>query len=106
MNAKFEAPAKFKENEAKVQKQHPKSRVCRIGVDGGGKYATREKFLEYLVAEGIIRELSAPYSQQQNGISDRCNHTVLDLAQSMLKHAGRPNKLWAEAFSTAVYIKN
>jgi len=30
MNAKSEAPAKFKEYEAKVEKQHPKSKVCRI----------------------------------------------------------------------------
>ena len=106
MKAKSEAPAKFKEYVAKVEKQHPKLKVCRIRVDGGGVYASREKFLEYLAEEGIIREVSAPYSQQQNGISERCNHTVLDPALSMLKHAVMPNKLWAEAVSTAVYIKN
>jgi len=82
------------------------SKVCRIGVDGGGEYNSREKFLEYLAEEGIIREVSAPYSQQQNGISERCNRTVLDPARSMLKHAAMPNKLWAEAVSSAVYIKN
>jgi len=96
MKAKSEAPAKFKEYVAKVEKQHPKSKVCRIRVDGGGEYASREKFLEYLAEEGIIREVSAPYSQQQNGISERCNRTVLDPARSMLKHAGMPNKLWAK----------
>ena len=106
MKAKSEALAKFKEYVAKVEKQHPKSKVCRIRVDGGGVYASREKFLEYLAEEGIIMEVSAPYSQQQNGISERCNRTVLDLARSMLKHAGMPNTLCAEAVSTAVYIKN
>jgi hypothetical protein len=105
MKAKSEAPAKFKEYVAKVEKQHPKSKVCRVRVDGGGEYASCEKFLKYLAEEGIIREVSAPYSQQQNGISERCNSTVLDPARSMLKHAGMPNKLWAEAVSTAVYIK-
>jgi hypothetical protein len=97
IKAKSEAPVKFKEYEAKVDKQHPKLKVCRIGVDGGGEYASHEKFLEYLAEEGIIREVSAPYSQQQNGILDRCKRTVLDLARSMLEHAGMPNKLWAEA---------
>jgi hypothetical protein len=106
MKAKSEAPAKFKEYVAKVGKQHQKSKVYRIRVDGGGEYASREKFLEYLAEEGIIREVSAPYSQQQNVISERCNRTVLDPARSMLKHAGMPNMLWAEAVSTAVYIKN
>jgi len=93
MKATSEAPAKFKEYVAKVEKLHTKSKVCWIRVDGGGEYASREKFLEYLAEEGIIGEVSAPYSQQQNGISERCNHTVLYPARSMLKHAGMPNKL-------------
>jgi hypothetical protein len=106
MKAKSEAPAKFKENVAKVEKQHPKSKVCRITVNGRGEYATREKLLEYLAEEGIIREVSAPYLQQQNGILAGCNRTVLDPAWSMLKHAGMPSKVWAKAVSTAVYINN
>jgi len=106
MKAKSEAPAKFKEYLEKVKKQRPKFKVCRIRVDGGGEYASHEKFLEYLAEEGIIREVSARYSQQQNGISERCNSTVLDLARSMLKHAGMLNMLWAEGVSTAVNIKN
>jgi len=106
MKAKSQAPAQFKEYVAKVEKQHPKLKVCQISADAGGEYASRDKFLEYLAEEGIIREVSAQYSQQQNGISERCNRTVLDPARSMLKHAGMPNKLWAEAVSTAVNIKN
>jgi len=106
MKAKSDAPAKFKEYVVKVEKQHPKSKVCQIRVDGGGEYASCEKFLQYLAEEGIIREVSAPYSQQQNGISERCNLTVLYPARSMLKHAGLLNKLFAEALSRAVCIKN
>jgi len=106
IKAKSEDPAKFKEYVVKVEKRHPELKVCRIRVDGGGEYASHEKFLEYLAEEGIIREVSAPYSEQQNGILERCNRTVLDPARSMLKHARMPNKLWAKAVSTAVYIKN
>ena len=61
MKAKSEAPAKFKEFVAKVEMQHPKSKVWRIRVDGGGEYASREKCLAYLAEEGIIREESARY---------------------------------------------
>jgi len=104
MNGKCEAPAKFKEYVAKVVKQNPKSKVCRIRVDGEGEYASHEKFLEYLADESIIREVSALYSQQQNGISERGNRTVLDPARSIVKHSGMLNKLWAEAVSTAVCI--
>jgi hypothetical protein len=63
-------------------------------------------FLQYFAEEGITREALATYSQQQNGLSERCNCTVMDPARSMLKHARMPNKLWAEAVSTAVNIKN
>jgi len=105
-NAASEAAEKFKQYVAKVGKQHPKSKVCRIRVDGGGEYASRGTFLNDLAEEGIIREVSAPYSQEQNGISERCNHTALDPARSMLKHAAMPNTLWARAVSTAVNIKN
>jgi len=105
---KSEAPAKFKEYVARVEKQHSKSKskVCRMRVDGGGEYGSTEKFLDYLAQEGITREVSALYTLQQNGISERCNRTVLDPARSMVKHAGMPNKLWAEGVATAVYIKN
>ena len=75
IRAKSEGPAKFKEYVATVEKQHPKSKVCQIRVDGGGEYASREKFLEYLAEEGITREVSAPNSLQQNGISEKCNRT-------------------------------
>jgi hypothetical protein len=102
----MEASAKFKEYVAKMEKQHPKSQVYPIRVDEGGEYASLGRFLEYLAEEGIIREVSAPYSQQRSGILERCNRTVLDPVRSMLKHAGMPNKLWAEAVPTAVYIKN
>jgi len=42
MKLKSEAPAKFKEYVARVEKQHSKSKVCRIRVDGGGEYGRRE----------------------------------------------------------------
>jgi hypothetical protein len=48
MNATSEAPGMFKDYVAKVQKQHPKSKVCRIKVDGGSEYASLKKFHEYL----------------------------------------------------------
>ena len=57
MMLKSEASAKFKVYVARVEKQHSKSKVYRIRVDGGGDYGSREMFLDYLVQEGITREL-------------------------------------------------
>lgn len=79
MKANSQAPGKFKEYAAKVEKQHPKSKKSRGGGEPG-----REKILEYLVEQDITREEFTPYSLQQSGFSERCNHTVMYLARSML----------------------
>jgi len=60
MKLKSEAPAKFKEYVPRVEKQHLKLNVCRIRVDGGGEYGSREKFLDYLAQKGITKKVSAP----------------------------------------------
>jgi hypothetical protein len=106
MMVKSEAHAKFKEYVARVEKQLSKSKICTIRVHGGADYCSREKFLDFVAQEGITWNVSAPYSEQKNGISERCNRTVLDPARFMLKHAGMPNKIWAEAVPTVVYIKS
>lgn len=43
---------------------------------------------------------------QQNNIAERKNRTIVEMAKSMLKAKGLPNKLWAEAVHRAVYIHN
>ena len=47
-----------------------------------------------------------PYSPQQNGVAERMNRTLMESAQSMIAHAGLPNRYWAEAVATTVYMKN
>ena len=41
-----------------------------------------EKFYE---ENGIEHEVTAPYTPQHNGLSERRNRTLLDMARSMLK---------------------
>ena len=55
---------------------------------------------------GIKRQLTAPYSPQQNGVVERKNRTVLSMVRAMLKAKNLPRELWGEAVSTAVYILN
>jgi hypothetical protein len=104
MKAKSEAPDYFRDYRAEVEKQLDQS-IKRIRVDGGGEYSSRE-FLTYHAENGIIKVTTAPYSSQQNGVSERCNRTVVDPARSMLKAAAMPNVFWAEAVNTAGFKKN
>jgi transposase InsO family protein len=62
----------------------------KLGVlrtDRGGEFTLIE-FAEYCAAEGVRRQLTAPYSPQQNNIMEQRNGTVVATAHSMLKAKG------------------
>jgi len=62
--------------------------------------------LAEMKAAGIIHQLTAPYTPQQNGVAERSNRTIFDMTRSMLRHARLPLKFWPEAVATAVHNKN
>ena len=47
-----------------------------------------------------------PKTPEQNGIAERMNRTLVETVQSMLFDARVPHSFWAEALSTAVYLRN
>ncbi|GAU37412.1 hypothetical protein TSUD_361170 [Trifolium subterraneum] len=49
---------------------------------------------------------TSPYTPQHNGLAERRNRSILDMARSMVKQKGLPHRFWGEAVSTAVYILN
>ncbi|KAI5335964.1 hypothetical protein L3X38_026098 [Prunus dulcis] len=51
-------------------------------------------------------KLTMAYTPQQNGIVERKNRTVIEMAKSMLHEKGMPYFLWIEAVHTAVYLLN
>ena len=56
---------------------------------------------------GIVWEPCAPYTQHQNGVSERMIQTILLMARTMLHDVQLDfNELWPEAVRTAVYIRN
>ena len=73
--------------------------------DNGGEY-TSNKFKSFLKAEGIRHERTIPKTPEQNGVAERFNRTVVESARSMLLDAALPKSYWAEAISTATYLKN
>ena len=48
----------------------------------------------------------APYSLQQNRVSERKNRTVMEMARCMLFEKKLPKLLWVESVSTSVYLLN
>jgi hypothetical protein len=61
---------------------------------------------EYLEEEGIKHEFSAPYTPQQNGVVERKNMTLINMARTMLGEYKTPNRFWLEAVNTACHAIN
>ncbi|GMP88730.1 hypothetical protein CsSME_00040608 [Camellia sinensis var. sinensis] len=57
-------------------------------------------------AFGIKHQTTPSYTPQLNGVAEKKNRTILDIARSMLKGKGLPKQFWAEAVSYAVYLLN
>lgn len=76
-----------------------------LRVDNGGEYHSH-RFQEWAKKQGIEVESTAPYSPQQNGVAERFNRTVLEMARAMMKHSGLNKILWGEAIKTSVVLLN
>eukprot|EP00253_Pinus_taeda_P028517 PITA_28517 len=76
-----------------------------LRIDRGGEYISKE-FLRFSRENGIHKQFTTRYTPQQNGVAERKNRTIMDMARSMLKAKHLPNDYWAEAIHCAVYILN
>jgi transposase InsO family protein len=78
-------------------------RIKNIRSDNGTEFKNSqiEGFLE---DEGIKHEFSSPYTPQQNGVVERKNRTLLDMARTMLDEYKTPDQFWVEAINTTVGV--
>lgn len=57
-------------------------------------------------SEGIIHQLSVEYTPQQNGVAERKNRTLVEMARCLMLQGNLPQSLWAEAINSATYLRN
>ena len=105
MKSKTETPEMFKTFKALTEK-HSGELIKRFRcANGKGEY-NNAVFQAILWENGISYEPSAPYTQNQNGVSKRINWTIMEKARTMLLEAHLPQSFWAVAVNTAVYLHN
>jgi hypothetical protein len=80
-------------------------KVKHIRSDNGSEFRNTQ-VEEFLDEEGIKHELSTPYTAQQNGIIERKNHTLIEVARTMLDEYMTPDSFWAEVINTACHAAN
>lgn len=104
LKTKDEALKAFTKFRVQVEKGTEKQ-IKTFRSDRGGEFMSNE-FREYCEGAGIERNYTSPYTPQQNGIVERRNRTVVEMARSCLKEMNLPMKMWAEAVRHSVYILN
>ena len=72
---------------------------------------TEVKYLSYefglkLKQCRIVPQLTPPGTPQRNGVSERHNHTLLDMVQSMMSLTDLPLSFWDYALETAAFTLN
>ncbi|KAH9309709.1 hypothetical protein KI387_037620, partial [Taxus chinensis] len=99
LRKKSEALANFQTFYQQATRQSGKPLLLLFS-DRGGEFVSK-KFLAYLKQHGIQQHLTAPYTPQQNGISERYNRTVMEMAHCMLSTTKLEDQFWAEAVQTS-----
>jgi hypothetical protein len=61
---------------------------------------------KYLEEGGIKHEVSAPYTPQQNGVVERKNRTLIDMARTMLREYKTPEWFRSEIVNMACHVIN
>ena len=71
-----------------------------------GREFQNEKFSKFCEKTGILHNFSAPRTPQQNGVVERKNISLEELARTMLSESSLPKYFWADAVSTYCYVMN
>lgn len=84
------------------KEEHP---IERLQSDYGSELQSH-KADEWIQKEGITFEPSAPYSQEQNGVSERMGRTIMDITRAKILEGNIDDDLWPELIINTTYIKN
>lgn len=72
--------------------------------DGGGEFVNK-KIADLLASRGIEHHVTPPYTPEQNGVNEKENRTIVEVAKSMLRASQLPKALWAETCKQATNFR-
>jgi transposase InsO family protein len=88
----------------RLNNEHPNC-LKAICSDNGTEFRIAS-FDQFCLEHGIDQQFFAPHVPQYNGLMERKNHTLVEMARMMLDEHRSPRRFWADAISTACYISN
>jgi transposase InsO family protein len=81
------------------------AKVKKIRSDNGTEFKNTQ-VEDFLDEEVIKHEFSAPYTSQQNGVAERKNRTLIEIARTILDEYNTSYMFWAEAINTECHATN
>jgi hypothetical protein len=103
-STKYETQQTIKDFTNEVQRQYGQD-ILMIQSDNGTEFKNYT-LNDFLSDEGIRHQYSSPYTPQQNGVAERKNRTLMDMARTMLAEFKSLYNFWAEAINTACHATN
>ena len=79
--------------------------VCHLRSDNGREYVSDE-FRSELAKQGILQQLTCPYTPEQNGVAERKNRSLMSIVRCLLRGMNVPKLFWHMAVLTAAFLLN
>jgi hypothetical protein len=81
------------------------AKVKKIRSDNGTEFKNTQ-VEDFLDEEGIKHEFLAPYTPQQNGVAERKNCTLIEVARTMSDEYKTSDRFWAEKINMVCHATN
>lgn len=104
LKQKYEVFSHLKVFKAHVEKQYGKM-IKILRTNNGGEFVNKD--IQHLCDEaGIEFQHTIPYTPQQNGVAERKNRSLKEMANFMLHARSFPPRLWDKEINYACYIRS
>ncbi|KAA0066521.1 Retrovirus-related Pol polyprotein from transposon TNT 1-94 [Cucumis melo var. makuwa] len=101
---KSEVPSIFQNFYHTIKTQfHTKIAILR---SDNGREFQNHNLSEFLASKGIVHQTSCAYTLQQNGVAERKNRHLVEVARSLMLSTSLPSYLWGDAILTAAHLIN
>jgi hypothetical protein len=89
----------------RLRKERHGDAIRAIRSDNGSEFRN-SRFETFCHDLGLEHQFLSPYTPPQNGVVERKNRTLCEMARTMLDEHRTPRRFWAEAVNTACYVSN
>ncbi|KAL6191367.1 hypothetical protein ACLB2K_037758 [Fragaria x ananassa] len=104
MKNKYEVFPYFKSMCALIATQFSAKVKC-FRSDGGGEFMGLQ-FKGFVQENGIVHQVSCPYTPEQKGVSERKNMHIREIAITLLQQPSLPPQFWYHACAISTYLIN